>query len=163
MEQNPCKACRWASPVHSGGSKAGPLHICALGLLCLLALLGCGDDPVGPARSSLVGEYAATVFTLTTGAGTVDMLQDGWIVMSLSENGTTSGSLRAHANGEEINADLTGTWTYNRAQGIVTLQQAADTFLGDTPLAVSKQGAQVELTGSYDLDGGGIQIVLERD
>lgn len=100
----------------------------------LVLLLACGgSDSFTPTEETVAGAYEATAFTVTSGAGTTDLLGAGATVdATLAPDGTTSGRLfvpGADEDGSDLDEDLTGTWTL--AGQTVTFDQTADTFIGE--------------------------------
>lgn len=79
--------------------------------------------------------------------------------LELDADGTTTGRLFVPGGGEnggDFDADLAGTWTL---QGdTVRLSHAADTFLRDMPLVVSRNS----LAGDRTFSGIHVRIVLVR-
>lgn len=138
-----------------------PVFVLAFALLAVGLLAGCGDDdPVGPTVEAVAGSYAATTFTATSSAGTVDVLQQGGILqLTLAPDGTASGRVlipQAGGGGSDFDESLAGTWTVQ--DGIVRLSQPADTFLRDLPLRVD--GGR--LHGEATFNGTTVVVVLER-
>jgi hypothetical protein len=123
-----------------------------------LWLGSCGSDTVGPA--DLVGQYAATTFTITDGSGTSDVLAEGGsLLILLAADGSASGQLSVPASlndGTPFTAAMDGTFTV--ANGIVTFTQAADTFVRDLSFTVSGR----TLTASGTFSGVTIHLVLTR-
>lgn len=137
-------------------------HAIALATLIILgATAACGsDDATGPDAADVAGSYDATTLTGSALGTSHDLLADGASIhLVLSEDGTSSGHLFVPATeftGEEVDADLAGTWTLDA--NTVTLTQSADSFLRDVPLTVD--GAQ--LTGTQTIQGVTVHVVLDR-
>jgi spore maturation protein SpmB len=65
----------------------------AVGTSVMLAACG-GDDGFSPTVETVAGSYSATIFTLTTSAGTTNLLAAGALVsVTLAADGTTTGQL----------------------------------------------------------------------
>ncbi|MGH7514118.1 MAG: hypothetical protein ACREOQ_14480 [Gemmatimonadales bacterium] len=106
----------------------------------LLALMACTDGSFAPTVETVAGTYAADVFTLTSSAGTSDLLASGAEVSAvLKSDGTTTGRLFVPGggeNGENLDEDLAGTWSL--LNGKVTFDQAADTFIRDAAFIATR-------------------------
>jgi hypothetical protein len=96
----------------------------------------CGDSSAPTGLP--VGNYTAIQFVTTGSSGQRDELAAGsTLTLNLASNGTTSGHLHvaASASNPVLDADMAGTW---REDGnVVTVSQAADTFVKDMPLTLS--------------------------
>jgi hypothetical protein len=131
----------------------------ALALAAVLA--GCGDDDgFNPTVDDVAGSYSATTFTVTSPAGTIDLLALGGLVsVTLSADGTTTGELFAPGageDGEDVEADLTGTWELSGST--VTFDQTADTFIRDVEFTAS----QDRLTAEGIFSGETVRLVLSK-
>ncbi|MBX6365003.1 MAG: hypothetical protein IRZ00_14130 [Gemmatimonadetes bacterium] len=137
-------------------------------LLATLALAACGDDsPAGPpTQESVAGVYQASaghagaVFEITALGQTTDVLAAGATIrLELKADGSTAGRLfvpGGDEDGSDLDADLTGTWTL---QGdTVRLSHAADTFLRDIPLVVSRN----QLTADQSFGGVRVRVSLVK-
>jgi hypothetical protein len=130
--------------------------------LALAALFaGCGDDdPFSPTVDNVSGSYSAETFTLTTDAGTVDLLALGAeVTVELAADGTTTGQLfvpGVGVNEEDFEADLAGTWTLT--DSTVTFSQDADTFIRDVEFTASEN----RLTGEETFGEETVQLVLGK-
>jgi hypothetical protein len=106
----------------------------------LFTLAGCGDDGFEPTVDSVAGTYHATTFTFDGGSGTTDLLAAGAsVTVTLAPDGTTSGRMFVPGVGEggsDLDADLAGTWSLSGTT--VTFDQAADTFIRDTPFTATR-------------------------
>lgn len=132
-------------------------------LSLLLALAACGDDDEGtnPTVDDVAGSYSATAFTLTSGTGTLDLLALGATVTAeLEPDGSCTGRLLvpgAQPGGEDLDEDLTGTWTLG--DGIVTFNPTNSTLINDVDFAVGPN----TLTGEGPFQGGILLLVLTRE
>ena len=125
------------------------LLVRTVGLALVTLLASCGDDDsFSPTVENVAGPYAASLFTLTTAAGTTDLLGLGSsVTVTLAPDGTTSGHLFVPGGAEEggdLDAELTGTWTLNGK--IVTFNQTADTFIRDVEFTASRNRLTAEGT-----------------
>jgi hypothetical protein len=126
-----------------------------------LVTLGCGDsnDPA----DGIAGTYQATEATLTVGGEDTDLLAEGaGITVTLSEAGTTSGTLTVPASLSESGAaesfSLAGTYSYDEEEGTVTFDHPADTFIRDVVWDVDGS----EIQGAFTGTDGVIAVTLER-
>lgn len=106
-----------------------------------VALASCGaDDDFSPTVDTVAGTYSAATFTVTSPAGTINLLASGsTVAVTLAPDGTTAGHLFVPGggeNGEDVDADLTGTWTLNGST--VTFSQSADTFIRDVEFTATR-------------------------
>jgi hypothetical protein len=134
--------------------------------LCVVLLIAaCGDDDgssdsFSPSVENVSGNYTATSFTITTSAGTLDLLALGSSVeVTLAPNGTTTGRLfvpGGDEDGGDLDEDLTGTWILSGS--IVTFSQTADTFIQDAPFTASRD----QLTGEGTFGGETVRVVLTK-
>lgn len=127
----------------------------------ILLLPACGDEtPFSPTPENVAGSYQATTLTATQAGITLNLLQLGSsISLVMNQDGTTSGRLLAPGqgdNGEDIDADLTGTWTLQGST--VTFDQPGDTFIRDVPFSVSHN----RLSAEGIFDGNTIAVVLTK-
>jgi len=100
-------------------------------LLAVAAVFAC-SDPFQPTVENVIGDYTARTFTVTDSTGTTDLLNAGaTFTLSLGPRGTAVGYLYipAISGDSEVVADMAGTWTL--WQGIILLNQTADTFVRD--------------------------------
>jgi hypothetical protein len=130
-------------------------------LALAVVLIGCGDDDsFSPTVENVSGSYSAASFTLTTVAGTVDLLALGADVTAvLAPDGTTTGHLSVPGGGEggeDVEADLTGTWTLSGTT--VTFNQTADTFIRDVEFTAGEN----TLTGEFADQGETVRLVLTK-
>ena len=132
--------------------------------LALAAILSsCGDDDndvFSPTIDNVAGSYSAATLTVTSPSGTVDFLALGAEVdVILAANGTTTGHLFVPGggeNGEDFEADLTGTWTL--ADSTVTFDHEGDTFIRDVDFTVTRN----QLTGEETFDDQTVRLVLTK-
>jgi hypothetical protein len=132
----------------------------ALGL-GVVVLASCGDDSgFNPTVETVAGSYSATTFTITSVAGTIDLLVLGSAVdVTLAADGTTSGRLfipGGGEGGEDLDADLTGTWTLSG--NTVTFSQTAGTLIRDAVFTTTRD----HLTGESTLGHQTIRLVLTK-
>jgi hypothetical protein len=120
----------------------------------------CGDSnaPTGVP----VGDYTAIQFVTTGSSGQRNELAAGsTLTLNLASNGTTSGHLHvaASASNPVLDADMTGTW---REEGnVVTVSQAADTFVKDMPFTLSNDPVNGWiLVGDKSFNSVRIQLTL---
>jgi hypothetical protein len=130
-------------------------------LALAVVLIGCGDDDnFSPTVENVSGSYSAASFTLTTVAGTVDLLALGASVTAvLAPDGTTTGHLSvpgAGEGGEDVEEDLTGTWTLSGST--VTFDIGSDTFLQDVEFTAGEN----TLTGEFSEAGETARLVLTK-
>lgn len=132
-------------------------------LMFVLAIAACGDDDEGfnPTVDDVAGSYTATTFTVTSGAGEVDLLGIGAsVTATLDADGTTTGRLLVPGAGEgggDLDEDLAGTWSLNGST--VTFSQSNSTLISDVDFAVGPN----TLTGEGMFQGSLILLVLSRD
>ena len=133
----------------------------ALALPALLLACGGSDEPSG---SVVAGSYVATLFTTTGSSGQRNEIAAGsTLQLTLAANGTTSGHLHIAASGSNpvFDADMAGTWTVSN--NVVTITQAADTFVRDMPFTWGPDSQGISsLTGDQVFSGTRIQLILVR-
>ena len=131
----------------------------ALGLAVALAACG-GDDRFSPTVETVVGSYTASTFTLTTSAGTTNLLTSGATVsVTLAADGSTTGRLFVPGGAEDggdFDADLAGTWAL--AGSTVTFSQTADTFIRDVAFTATRN----RLTAEGTFDEETVRLVLTK-
>jgi hypothetical protein len=134
-------------------------------LLCTVAIAttACGRDSTSQTDIA-TGNYTAIVFTTSGSSGQTNQLAiGGSLSLNLAANGTTSGHLHTAASGSDpaLDADMAGTWT--RAGTVVTISQAADTFVRDMPFNLTFDPANAWiLVGNQTFSGTNIQVTLKR-
>jgi len=132
-------------------------RIAAASIAIILAGGGCTEST---SVLDLVGLYNATQFSVVDGGTTTDWLQAGATVqLILDANQTSAGTLfipGGNEDGSDLTADLSGTWTI--ADGKVLFDQTADTFIRDTPFAVSGN----TLVGDQTFGTARIRLTLTR-
>ena len=133
-----------------------------LGRLCLALALGAcgGNDSFSPTTETVAGSYTGTTFTLTSSAGTTDLLALGaTVTVTLVSDGTTTGRLfvpNGAEDGGDLDADLAGTWAL--VGNTVTFSQTADTFIRDVAFTAGPN----RLTGEDTFSGVTIRLVLSK-
>lgn len=121
--------------------------------LVLAAALACGES-TSPSVQAVAGTYTATRLAVTADGITTDELAAGAsILLTLNENGTTSGQFIVP---DELNANLAGTWTIRGSR--VNLDHAADTFLRDMEFEVRGN----TLAGDHDFGSTRVQVTLTK-
>jgi hypothetical protein len=130
-------------------------------LALAVVLSSCGDDDgFSPTVENVSGSYSAASFTLTSAAGTVDLLALGSEVTAvLAPDGTTTGHLLVPGGGEggeDVDEDLAGTWTLTG--NTVTFNQTSDTFIRDAEFTAGEN----TLTGEYTAEGETVRLVLAK-
>jgi hypothetical protein len=131
----------------------------ALGLTVAFAACG-GDHSFSPTVENVAGAYAAMTFTLTTSAGTTDLLAlEALVSVTLAGNGTTSGQLFVPGGAEDggdLDEALTGTWTLTGST--ITFNQSTDTFIRDVEFTAARNRLTCE--GAFGDET--IRLVLTR-
>lgn len=135
------------------------LRLPKVALSWALALTACGDS-FSPTTETVAGSYTASSFTVTSLAGTSDLLASGATAsVNLASDGTTTGRLfvpGGSENGEDLDEDLTGTWTLSGST--VTFNQTADTFIRDVEFTATRNRLSSEGTfGEFT-----IRLVLSK-
>lgn len=149
-----------------------PLTI-GLAALLVVGLTACDDDDGGTttdpdpiARADVVGSYEATTFSATTNGVTTDLLADGAeLTITLSADGRTTGRLLVPGGdegGSDLDADLSGTWTFDDDAEEIEFDQAADTFIRDVVFLAQRAGGTVRLRAEDTFGPTTIEVVLER-
>jgi hypothetical protein len=134
----------------------------AVGLMVMVAACGGDDnnDTFSPSTATVAGSYSATTFTVTTPAGTLNLLTTGAsITVTLATDGTTTGRLFVpHGNddGSDLDEDLAGTWSLSGST--VTFNQTAGTFLTNVQFSASEN----QLASEGQFNGSTIQVVLTK-
>ena len=118
------------------------------------------------ARDDLVGAYVATTLVVTLGAEQIDVLGEGGsLFITLEPAGTTTGAIFVPeaVGGEELTAELSGTWVFRNEGPIVTFEQDADTFVRDlTFRAGCAEDETIQLRSDEILLGNRFLVVLSR-
>jgi hypothetical protein len=135
----------------------------ASGAVALAAMLvaACGDDDAfSPTTHNMAGSYSASTFTVTSSAGTVDLLVTGGEVeVTLTADGEMSSHIflpGGGEDGEDFEADVTGTWTLTGST--VTLDHEGDTVLQDLEFTAGRD----RLTAEHTFGEESVRIVLTR-
>jgi hypothetical protein len=122
-------------------------------------------------RSELVGAYVGATIVFVDGADTTDLSASGaFFNLTLGESSGVAGHLfipGAGAGGADIDADMTGAWTFDLVGQIVRFVQQADTFVRESEWPASRDAFAIELRGTSVPDGAdpgtpGIEIVLRK-
>jgi hypothetical protein len=131
----------------------------ALGLALTLAACG-GGDSFSPTVETVAGSYTASTFTLTTSAGTTNLLTSGATVsVTLAADGSTTGHVFVPGGAEDggdFDADLAGTWALTGST--VTFNQTADTFIRDVAFTTTWN----RLTGEGTFGDVTLHLVLTK-
>jgi hypothetical protein len=143
-------------------------------LISLIFVMGaCGEDPIGPEDNGadpitleeVFGAYTAATITTTEGGITTDQLARGTTLdLTLNADGSTSGRLfvpDGNEDGGDLDADLEGTFSFDEANGEVTFEQAADTFVRDMVFAAARANGAVQLEGQRAFGSTTVRVVLQ--
>jgi hypothetical protein len=129
----------------------------ALAFVIAIGSAGCSEST---SVTELVGLYQATEFTVTTNGTMTDWIAKGAsLQLILDANQTSAGTLfvpGGNSDGSDFTADLSGTWTIE--DGKVTFDQAADTFVRNTPFTVAGN----TLVGDQMFGTSRVHITLTR-
>ena len=140
-------------------------------LLGTALLAACDDAPTTVDASMAVvagsytaeGSFGAITFTseVQGASTTVDWLAAGGsVLLELKQDGTTTGRLFLPFEVEEgegpLDEDLIGAWSV--ANGVITFDHEADTFIRDTRFTY----ADGVLTGVETFGGTTVRVVLQR-
>lgn len=121
---------------------------------------GAGAGAVtGPSVSDIAGAYGLKTFSTTTNGVTTDQVAAGvTLTLTLRRDGTTTGRLFVPIHDREPNleVDMTGTWTVTG--DTVRFDQAADTFVRQTPFLVTPG----RLEGEATISDTAIRVSLTR-
>ncbi|MDP9204991.1 MAG: hypothetical protein M3P12_05975 [Gemmatimonadota bacterium] len=138
-----------------------PGSLLLIGLPALL--LACSETEVPP-PNPILGTYSATSFTTTGSSGQRnEILAGSTLVLTLKDDGTTSGHLHIAASGTNtaFDADMAGTWSQNGT--LVEFSQAADTFVKDMIFTWGPDSNGIlSLSGDQVFSGARVQIVLTK-
>lgn len=142
----------------------------ALAPLLAMMLTACSDSPTEPVPLTVQavagvygasGAFGALTFTTIDNGDVTDWLDAGAsISLRLNTDGTTEGEVfipGAGEDGSDFEANLTGTWQL--ADGAVTLEHDADTFLREMPLTIV--GGRLE-GDETDNSGTRVRLTLQR-
>jgi hypothetical protein len=127
-----------------------------------LAASACSDsDPVAPA-ARLAGTYEATTWTMSSDAGTFDLLAAGSsLAIELRADGATAGEFHtvedAAPGVTERRVDLAGTWSLG-AGDVVTFDMDGDTYVR----FVEWQHGAGRLENELSIGGWTTRTVLRR-
>jgi hypothetical protein len=129
-----------------------------------ISLAACGSDSTSPSTDPPAGNYNAITFVTTGSAGQRDELAAGGsLQLELKPDHTSAGHLHiaASSNSPVFDADMAGTWT--ASGNVVTVSQAADTFVRNMPLTLSLDPVNgYVLTGEKSFSSTLIQLTLKR-
>lgn len=160
------------------GSRAGAACL-VFGLVVSAAVGGCTSDSLIQVerstglidRSELIGNYLATTIIFVDGADTTDLRAAGaFMNATLGETSGVAGRLfipGAGTGGADIDADMTGAWTFDLVGQIVRFVQQAESFVRESEWPASRDGFAIELRGTSVPDGAdpgtpGIEVVLRK-
>jgi len=131
--------------------------------LAAAALTACGDDngAFSPTPATVQGTYNASLFTVTDGQNTINLLPLGATVhVVLNPDGTTTGHLSVPDLGfgiGAVDADLAGTWSLSGTT--VTFSPTdPNSIIGDANFTA----AQNSLDGQGDFQGHTIHLTLSK-
>lgn len=132
-------------------------------LVCIAASAGCGDETIAPediTREDVVSAFSAVTLESTEDGTTTDHLALGASLdITLSDDGTTSGRLFVPEGDEDrtdLDADLTGTFSFDDGTDQLTFDQEADTFLKDATFTAVRSEGAVQL----GFEGPNLRVVL---
>lgn len=132
----------------------------AVAVMWAALLASCGDDGFSPTVDNVAGSYTASSFTVTSPAGTVDLLALGATVeVTLAPDGSSTGRLFVPGgaeDGSDLDEELTGTWSLSGST--VTFSQSADTFIRDAQFTAGRD----RLTAEGTFGGQTIRVVLTK-
>lgn len=143
------------------------------GILAVVTLLfACSDDGASPeptteepaTRDDITRAFSATTFTTRTDGTTTDELAEGATLdITLHEDGTTTGNVFVPEGAEEgdLDADLSGTFSFNEPTHTVTFDHSADTFVRDMTFSAVRADGVVRLRGEETFSGTTVRVVLE--
>jgi hypothetical protein len=131
-------------------------------LAIVISAAGCGSDS-NSAGIIPTGNYSAISFVTTGSSGQRNEITSGsTLQLVLAPNGATSGHLHIAASNATpaFDADMAGTWT--ASGNVVTISQAADTFVRDMPLTLSADPVNGWiLSGDKIFSGTRVQLTLQ--
>ena len=121
--------------------------------------LACSSDSLSV--DDILGPYTATTLTIKPpGAAQIDVIGvGGSMEITLFANGTTTGTLSAPAsvnNGTPLLESMAGTFTLTGTT--VTFDQAADTFVRETPFSADGN----RLVATFTANNAEVHVVLTR-
>lgn len=151
----------------------------ALSVMVTAAVGGCTSDSILQVerstgridRPELVGNYVGARIIFVDGADTTDLRANGaFFNLTLAENSGVAGHLfipAAGAGGADIDADMTGAWTFDLVGQIVRFAQQVDTFVRESDWPASRDAFAIELHGTSVPDEAepgtsGIEVVLRK-
>ena len=131
-------------------------------LLAVIALSGC-SDPLTP--EELVGVYQAVEFTIVLNGTPTNLLANGAsVTLELKTDGTTEGRfvlpVTPGVQTTPVDDDLAGTYTLQN--GIVRLDQDADTYLRDFLFVAAENELRASQVISTPTIQGNLRLVLRK-
>lgn len=133
-------------------------------LALAVSIAACGGDSTSPSTDPPAGNYNAITFVTTGTSGQRDeLLAGGSLQLELDPDHKSSGHLHvAASSGSPVfDADMAGTWTANG--NVVTVSQAADTFVRNMPFTLELDPVKgYVLLGDKTFSSTRIQITLKR-
>lgn len=114
------------------------------------------DDTTGPSVAGVSGSYQATKFTVTSPAGSQDVLQSGGsVTTTFKSDGTLTGHVKVPA--ESVDEDFAGTWKLTN--GKVKIDDVpTDIFVSDISFSVVGK----TLVGDETFSGVRVQLTLTK-
>jgi hypothetical protein len=133
-------------------------------LALAISVAACGGDSTSPSTDPPAGNYNAITFVTTGSSGQRDELAAGGsLQMTLHPDHTSSGHLHIAASSSSpvFDADMAGTWT--ASGNVVTISQAADTFVRNMPFTLDLDPVNgYVLLGDKSFSSTRIQLTLKR-
>ena len=133
-------------------------------LALAISIAACGGDSTSPSTDPPAGSYNAITFVTTGTSGQRDeLLAGGSLQLALDPEHKSSGHLHVAASSASpvFDADMAGTWTANG--NVVTVSQAADTFVRNMPFTLELDPVKgYVLLGDKTFSSTRIQITLKR-
>ena len=137
------------------------LSASAVAALSVLVLSACGGggDSFSPSIENVAGTYSATTFTITSTAGSTNLLLLGaTVTVTLASDGTSSGHLHVPGDdqGTDVDENLAGTWTLSG--NTVTFSQSTSSLIEGAEFTAERD----VLRGSGVINGLSILLVLGK-
>lgn len=133
-----------------------------VGAMFLMAAVvsSCGDDATAPTLDEITRHFWAVTLTTSTDGIVTDQLAEGASLnISLHEDGTTTGMLIGPD--ADVEADLTGTYSYDVGAARLTFDHAADTFIREMTFTVARTAGEVQLEGEEEFGRTVVRVVLQ--
>lgn len=116
------------------------------------------DPPTGPvSREELIGSYDATVFSITTGGETTDLLAAGGsMTLTLEASGQYTGQVSAPGlgpNGTDVSEAPSGAWTYDVVTRTVRFPAGSGFLAASFRPSRAEDPFVILLTGTIPADG----------